>query len=286
MKDFLSRWLARPVQKPVLQAPLDLMLALHTDTGPVREHNEDCIAALNAPAAEGDRTTLVALADGMGGHQAGELASRLAVEAALRSFGQPQGTPVERLHAALAAANEAVYSQAQQDAQWQGMGTTLVLFAPTEHGGFVAWVGDSRLYLWREGVLTQITRDDTLVRGLLERGIIAASEAAAHPDASVLTQAVGTHATIPSPHVHGPVLLQAGDRVLLTSDGVHDVVSEHELATALQADSPHDAVQRIHAAALRNGANDNISIGVALMRTPQAAPPAPRSTRSDIEVST
>lgn len=290
MKALLSRWLARKAPVDEATPEFEMTLALHTDVGPVREHNEDCIAALNAPAPNGrcDRTTLVALADGMGGHQAGELASRLAVEAAMRSFGvrsQSTDAPMpERLHAALAAANQAVFQQARRGPQWQGMGTTLLLFAPTGQGGFFAWVGDSRLYLWRADGLMQLTRDDTLVRGLVERGLIDVAQAASHPDHSVLTQAVGTHVAIPAPHVHGPVDLAPGDRLLLCSDGVHDVVSDAALGRALQAASPHEAVRAIHALALHNGADDNLSIGVIHIHAPRPALHQARPTRDDIEV--
>lgn len=284
MKVFFSRRAAAAAATPPAYS---LSLALHTDAGPVREHNEDCIAALNAWVGEPreERTVLVALADGMGGHQAGEMASRLAVQAALHSFGRSlEGNDTAaRLRQALAAANAAVFEQAQQGAQWQGMGTTLVLFAPAADGAHVAWVGDSRLYHWRDGVLRCLTRDDTLVMGLLERGLIAADELARHPDHSVLTQAVGTRTAIASPHVAGPLPLALGDRFLLCSDGVHDVVSDAKLALLLALPTPHAALQAITEAALRNGANDNLSVGVVHV-APPAAPRTARDTRSEAEV--
>lgn len=300
MKAFWTRWLARPAPLAAsLAAPglaFDLHLSLYTDAGPVRARNEDFIAALDTalPGTPGARCTLVALADGMGGHQAGELASRLAVSAALRVFEQSSGgldpsaatDLAQILQAALAGANAAVYEEAQGVAQWQGMGTTLLLFVPTPHGAYCGWVGDSRLYLWRSGTLTLLTRDDTLVRGLLERGLIGAADVAQHPDHSVLTQAVGTHAEIPSPHVTGPFELGLGDRFLLCSDGVHDVVPSAELAAALQATRPHEAAHQIHQAALQNGADDNLSIGIvdiAPKATTTSSPKAPRTTRHNSE---
>ena len=286
MKDFLKRWLARAAPTSAPPLAFELSLALHSDAGPVRERNEDCIAALGGHGPDG-RGALVALADGMGGHQAGELASRLAVQAALGAFeGQAAAnrSPAQHLHDALTAANDAVYQQAQRGVQWQGMGTTLLLLAPTAAGFFVAWVGDSRLYLWRDACLTPLTRDDTLVQGLLVRGLITEGDVAKHPDRSVLTQAVGTHTRIPSPHVQGPFELRLGDRFLLCSDGVHDVVPAQELASALRAASPHEALHELHRAALRGGADDNLSIGVVdiVARPPEAR--RPRATRQDVEV--
>jgi protein phosphatase len=249
----------------------------------VRSDNEDTFVA---------EPMVFAVADGMGGHQAGELASRLAVQAALAAFESQAAVPArdmakkpaERLQDALAAANNAVYQQAQLGTEWRGMGTTLLLLAPTAAGFYVAWVGDSRLYLWRDVCLTPLTRDDTLVQGLLDRGLIAEADVARHPDRSVLTQAVGTHARIPSPHVQGPFALRLGDRFLLCSDGVHDVVPAQELASALRAASPHEALHELHLAALRGGADDNLSIGVVdiLARQPEAR--RPRATRQDVEV--
>ncbi len=287
MKAFLSRWRARPAPAPVSSTPVEIALALYTDVGPVRDHNEDCIAALNMPrpGRAGDRTALVALADGMGGHQAGELASRLAVEAALQAFAAVGGAGTDRLHAALTAANGAVHERAQLGTECQGMGTTLLLFAPGDDGAHFAWVGDSRLYRWRAGEITRLTQDDTLVMGLLSRGLIDAADVAGHPDQSVLTQAVGTHAKIPLPHVQGPIPLCVGDRFLMCSDGVHDVVADTELALALHAPLPDDAVKAIHALALRHGANDNLSIGVIHVVPPIAPSQGPRRTRTEVEVS-
>jgi len=290
MKAFLSRWRTRATPGAASAAPIEIALALYTDVGPVRDHNEDCIAALNAPwpGRPGDRTALVALADGMGGHQAGELASRLAVEAAMHAFGQLGGGTTDRLHAALDAANRAVHDQSQLAAEYEGMGTTLVLFAPSDGGAHFAWVGDSRLYRWRDGALTQLTQDDTLVAGLLSRGLIDAADIAGHPDQSVLTQAVGTHATIPSPHVQGPLELITGDRYLMCSDGIHDVVTDADLALALSATTPDEALKAIHGLALRGGADDNLSIGVIHVMPPEAAvaKPATRRTRDCTEVPT
>jgi serine/threonine protein phosphatase PrpC len=279
MKAFFSRRAARPAVRPELA--FELALALFTDTGPVRDHNEDCIASLSEPRDGADgavRTLLVALADGMGGHHAGGLASRLSVRAALQRFGSSDGDTPRRLHGALAAANAAIYDEARRRPQCEGMGTTMLLFAPTPQGACFAWVGDSRLYRWRDGQLLQLTRDDTLVRGLYDRGLIDRDGMQQHPDHSVLTQAVGTHARIPSPHVEGPVELRLGDRYLLCSDGVHDVVGDVELQRLLGAGTPQAAVRAIAAAAVANRTSDNLSVGVAHVLAP-SAPTAARRTR-------
>lgn len=286
MKAFFSRR-ARPATPPAEMA-YDVALALHTDVGPLRTLNEDCIASLNAPrdAAEGgDRTVLLALADGMGGHQAGDVASRLAVQAALQSYGsKATGTSLQdALHAALRAANMAVHAHAIDNPACAGMGTTMLLVAPTPQGLGVAWVGDTRLYRWRDGSLVQLTRDDTLVRSLVDRGLVDPADVHRHPDHSVLTQAVGTHAAIPAPHVEAPLPIAVGDRYLLCSDGVHDVIDDAGLAELLATGTPHHCAQAIAAAAWRLGTSDNLSIGV-LHVLPPAAPAPARRTRHGEEV--
>ena len=289
MKRLFSRWRGRALGQTAAQADFAIDLALFTDVGPVREHNEDCIAALNAPrrGERSDRTALVALADGMGGHQAGELASRLAVETALRVYGEaPRSSPADRLLLALVAANTAVYLRSLSAPELQGMGTTLLLFAPGDDGAYCAWVGDSRLYRWRAGAMAQITRDDTVVRELVERGLVDARTAADHPDHSVLTQALGTQATLSDLHVFGPIDIAVGDRFLLCSDGIHDVVSSEQLAQALASTCARSAVDGIHHLALENHANDNLSIGVARVEAPRPMPSAARRTAVDVEVLT
>lgn len=283
--------------------------ALRSETGPVRDHNEDRVAALNRARGEAQRTALVVLADGMGGHSAGDVASRVAVQAALAQFGEPAddvapaarpqrerrpGTDrhdgrslAQRLHEALAAANDAVQAAARAEPAHAGMGTTLLLLAFGSHGAWVGWVGDSRLYRWRDGAVEQLTRDDTVVMDLHDAGLLDGVAVATHPDRSVLTQAVGTQRAIPRPHVRGPIDYRHGDRFLLCSDGLHDVLPAPAIAEALAADSAGAAVERLHRLALARRSDDNLSSAVVRIVCPPGAALGtrpPRPTRDALEV--
>lgn len=315
---------ATPAPWPAAQAPRDWCsdTALHSETGPVRGHNEDRVGALETRVDGQRRTTLVALADGMGGHRAGDVASRVAVQAALDAFaagevgrpaagevgtpaagevgspaagergtagaGEPGAAPVvpttlaARLHAALAAANAAVQDAARGAPQHAGMGTTLLLLAFGPHGAWVGWVGDSRAYRWRAGALEQLTRDDTVVMDLVDAGLLDPPQRATHPDRSVLTQAVGTQRTIPRPHVRGPIDFAADDRFLLCSDGVHDVLTPEAIAEALAAPRAHAAVEQLHALALARRSDDNLSTAVVRIAPAERRARTVSRTRSDL----
>ena len=239
--------------------------SLISDAGPVRSNNEDYLLAMSQPIAglATERTCLVALADGMGGHLAGETASRIAVETSINLHRQPSSSnTARRLLSALEHANLSVYEHAQTSAEFEGMGTTLVLLALTDAGAYCAWVGDSRLYRWRGGQLEQLTRDDTLVRELLEQGIIQAHEAQGHPDRSVLSQALGTKPSLRRLNLIGPIDMVVGDCFMMCSDGLHDVVPEERLAEVLAIDDSRAACQELLRQAVLHHADDNISAAV------------------------
>lgn len=296
MKTWMQRWRRQPGRADPAEACLPMHVCLASDAGPVRPHNEDRIAARMAPIAGSadESLSLVVLADGMGGHRGGQVASALAVQACMQAFhaGGPAADGAARrrqdaLHPslleALRAANRRIWERAGAEPALQGMGTTLVLFAPQGTSGHVAWVGDSRLYRWRDGDLQCLTRDDTLVMGMLDRGLIDADQALHHPDHAVLTQAVGTHAEIPAPHVAGPFDLREGDRLLLCSDGVHDVLDTAVLAQALAHATPEAAAQQLLALALQHGTTDNVTVGVVVVGARQRGAAPARRTRTDLE---
>jgi len=221
-----------------------------TDTGRVRQANEDAVLAVDS---------LFAVADGMGGHQAGEVASHLALEALANAFDSP-GTEV--LVAAVEQANLAVVERAATDPGLAGMGTTLCAMALVDIGArdaiAVVNVGDSRLYLLSDGVLHQITEDHSLVATLQRQGRITAAEAAVHPQRNILTRALG---------IDGTVLVDSwemvpvvGDRYLLCSDGLFNEVDESRIAAALRrlADPTEASLELIRLANEAAG-RDNIS---------------------------
>lgn len=285
--NLLKPWASRPRATP-LEAPprrLRTELAIFSETGPVRSTNEDCVRARHArrTADTEDRLEVVALADGMGGHAGGAVASALAVSAALASC-TAAGAPADlrqRLLQALRAAHHAVRAAAQQDDALAGMGTTLVLLVPGNgFGSHVAWVGDSRLYRWRAGDVQQITRDDTVVMDLLDYGLLLPEQAASHPERSVLSQALGTHRSPPRLHLLGPLDDEPGDRYLLCSDGVHDVLPKPLLAQLLALPTAQAIADALLAQALLEGSDDNLSAAV-IRLLPSAPAPRAADTRHD-----
>ncbi|ALG83258.1 PP2C family protein-serine/threonine phosphatase [Gordonia phthalatica] len=224
-----------------------------SDRGLVRSNNEDSVYA-------GAR--LLALADGMGGHAAGEVASQLVIEA-LRPLDndEPGGDLLSALERATADGNNAIAAQVAKQPELDGMGTTLtaILFAGSRIG--LCHVGDSRGYLYRDGQLSQITRDDTFVQSLVDEGRITAEQAHTHPQRSLIMRALTGQEVEPTLIMREA---RAGDRYLLCSDGLSDVVSDETLADTLGSIEDHKAcADRLIELALRSGGPDNVTVVVA-----------------------
>lgn len=218
-----------------------------TDTGNVRAVNQDQLLA------DGD---LVAVADGMGGHRAGEVASRLAVETLRDAF--VADPTAEGLVAAVHAANAAVWERSESDLDLRGMGTTLVAVALVGASLAVVNVGDSRAYLLQDGRLRRLTSDHSLVAELVRAGQISEDEARTHPRRNILTQVIGAAPEL-EPYV-GEAVPQRGARLLLCSDGLFNELDEPQIAAILAAEpDPTDAAARLVAAAKQAGGTDNIT---------------------------
>jgi PPM family protein phosphatase len=231
---------------------LVLRYSARSDRGLVRQNNQDSVYA-------GPR--LLALADGMGGHAAGEVASKLVIAALVPlDDDEPGDDLLGELAEATAQGNDAITELVAEEPDLDGMGTTLtaVLFAGSRLG--MVHVGDSRAYLFRDGVLTQITRDDTFVQSLIDEGRITEDEAASHPQRSLLLRALTGHDVEPALTVREA---RSGDRYLLCSDGLSGVVSAETLADALTIPDPQDCSDRLIELALKGGGPDNVTCIVA-----------------------
>ncbi|MFC5136653.1 PP2C family protein-serine/threonine phosphatase [Actinomycetospora rhizophila] len=231
---------------------LVLRYSARSDRGLVRQNNQDSVYA-------GPR--LLALADGMGGHAAGEVASKLVIAALVPlDDDEPGDDLLGELAEATAQGNDAITELVAEEPDLDGMGTTLtaVLFAGSRLG--MVHVGDSRAYLFRDGVLTQITRDDTFVQSLIDEGRITEDEAASHPQRSLLLRALTGHDVEPALTVREA---RSGDRYLLCSDGLSGVVSAETLAEALTIADPQDCSDRLIELALKGGGPDNVTCIVA-----------------------
>ncbi|MEU4402379.1 PP2C family protein-serine/threonine phosphatase [Micromonospora orduensis] len=226
-----------------------------SDRGLIRSGNQDALHA---------GTWLVAVADGMGGMAAGDLASALTIDAvAPLDVETPEDALVAALQGGIALATARIRQAVAEDPERQGMGTTLtaLLFARTGSCLALAHVGDSRAYLFREGVLKQVTRDDTFVQLLVDQGVITADQASSHPRRAVVTQALQGEEVSPS---YATMVPRAGDRWLLCSDGLSNVVRPDTLAEVLTDYPDRSAcVGKLIDLALHAGAPDNVTVVVA-----------------------
>lgn len=259
------------------------MIRLHaaglTDVGQVRTGNEDAMHV-------GD--SVFAVADGMGGHAAGEIASALALRPIIeldgRVFGDDQQAR-RALEDAVVQANRRVVEAAETDNTLQGMGTTLTAALFEGRRLHVAHVGDSRAYLLRQGRVTQLTRDHTFVQQLIDDGTITEAEAATHPHRSVVTRAIGASAEV---EIDLETLdLASGDAVLLCSDGLSGVVDDDHIAELMTSDrTPEQTVTALVRRANENGGPDNITAVLLTMMSDREPTPAPVDDDAADEVET
>ena len=216
-----------------------------TDIGLHRSTNEDAFVA---------EPPLFAVADGMGGAQAGEVASRLALDSLVEALGADDDLP-----AAAGAANQAVYGQSRSDRSHSGMGTTLTAVRLSDDGLRFVHVGDSRLYLWRDERLTQVTDDHSLVGEMVRSGHLTREAADTHPQRSILSRALGTEPGVEIDS--GELELRAGDALLLCTDGLYSMITEETVAAVLAAvDDPARVARRLVSEAKSGGGHDNITV--------------------------
>jgi protein phosphatase len=231
-----------------------------TDTGRQREANEDSYFS---------RSPLFAVADGMGGAQAGEVASRMAVEAFER-VDESEATPEDLLRRTAQDANREIFELAQGDSSRSGMGTTLT--AALLHGDEISFghVGDSRAYVFRDGRLRQITNDHSLVEELRRQGKLTRDQAAEHPQRSVITRALGPEPTVDVDTV--TFSARPGDVFLLCSDGLTTMLDDEDVAAVLdRGEDLERTAQRLVRAANERGGRDNITVVLFRLETADAA---------------
>lgn len=253
--------------------------AMRTDTGAVRPHNEDFVAYIAPPRGDPAAAcgSLMLVADGMGGHAAGEVASELAVTTVRRVFYQLPGSVPHVLASAFMAANRAILDWSESKPECRGMGTTCTAIAIRDDKAWLAHVGDSRAYHWRDGVMTQLSDDQTLVAQMVREGKLTPEEAQNSPISNVILQALGSHAEIAPVVWSEPIQLAAGDVLLLCSDGLTGVVSDATIAQQIERLPPDEACEALIRTALAAGAPDNVSVGVFRMVSQTERPAASQS---------
>lgn len=229
-----------------------------TDIGRVRENNEDKYEFFLAESDSdlASKGHLFVVCDGMGGHEAGQIASELACKTFIDVYrNHPSDDPAVAARAAVAASNRFINDVARAVPSRKGMGTTLSALLVVQGRGYVVQVGDSRAYLWRSGGCEQLTTDHTWVEETVRAGLMNREDAEKHPYKHVITRALGTEQTVEPDLI--PVDLEVGDTFFLCSDGVTNHVGNGRVGEILGASTPSEAAWRLVGEALVGGGSDN-----------------------------
>ena len=241
-----------------------------TDVGLVRSSNQDYFGAY-----AGKFGHLVVVCDGMGGHEGGEEASRIAVQAIKEHFEHlgEQYNPTVELTQAISSAHDHIVQQAQQDKSKEGMGTTAVVLLVKNEEAYTAHVGDSRIYLYRGGQVHQLTKDHSLVQQMVDAKMIAPEEARDHPKKNVIVKALGAGQRNYQPDVSAPISLFRHDKFMLCTDGLTAYLSPDEMGQAMGKNTPQHACSVLVKTAKERGGEDNITVQVVEILQGKRLPP-------------
>ncbi|WP_321473604.1 Stp1/IreP family PP2C-type Ser/Thr phosphatase [uncultured Paludibaculum sp.] len=278
MMSWLSKWTAKPEPSGDMPPTDPPLASLLSDTGCHRQLNEDSARIVRA----GERGLLLVVADGMGGHKAGEVASQTAVEMIEQEYRSARGTPGEALAKAFQRAHREILNLAAHDPSLKGMGTTCTALAIVHREAWAAHVGDSRLYLIRDGGIYQLSEDHTQCMELVRQGAMTLAEAHKHEDRNVLCRAMGTRPDLDAMTWPEPLPVQAGDCFLLCSDGLHDLVTNAEIRGVVAGSDTQEACQKLVQMARDRGGYDNITVAIA--RIPTAEQPEAMKPTRQLEV--
>jgi len=267
MQEITAEFSAEELGGTIPDEPLRIVprvkFVARSEIGHARENNEDKFDFYE-PDEEpllAARGSVYLVCDGMGGHNAGQIASELAAKQFLHAYYHLGGTAQEAARHAILQAHHYIAEMASKIPSRYGMGTTLTALILKQNEGILAHVGDSRCYRLREGAFEQLSRDHTLVAHLVEQGILTPEQARYHPQRNVIRQAVGV--ADPSEPLEPDIetfALQVGDLYLLCSDGLTDMVDDAEIEAILRNEPPTRAAWRLVDRALANGGRDNITV--------------------------
>ncbi len=247
---FVHRSPEQPKSKAEENLPAGILSAFRTDVGKVRANNQD------APIVS-EKLRLYGVADGMGGHKGGEVASTSARDDLLREL-EGKTPSVAALSGAIEEVNRQIYHQQEHDDALTGMGTTLSVLWMSDNFVYIGHVGDSRVYLLRDGEFKQMTLDHSLVEQLVREGVLTEEEAQNHPMRNIITRAIGTDES-----VEVDVVVEErrkGDLWLACSDGLHGLVDDCQMRDALRQYAPEKAADVLLKAALDAGGRDNVTL--------------------------
>ena len=245
--------------------PGNIKAVVVSDLGNIRTNNED-MGLFFKVADEGllrEKGYMLIVADGMGGHQAGEVASRMATDIISHEYFKQNGAVEKNLAKVLALANKTIFEKASSSDTHKGMGTTSTVLVVIDKAVYYAHVGDSRAYIQKDNSITQITSDHTYVQELVNSGDITAEEAATHPKRNILTNAMGTKPDMRIDTGKCEYLLEENDRLLLCSDGLYDYLNSNEIKEILIANDIKKAADIMIQQAKARGGHDNITVVIA-----------------------
>jgi serine/threonine protein phosphatase PrpC len=246
----------------------EVQASLQTDVGCHREVNEDCGRFIQPGDSEllESKGVLLIVADGMGGHSAGEVASNLAVNWISRAYYDDSREPQAALTDAVQQANRTIFETAQGDENLRGMGTTCTALVLQNGSAIAAHVGDSRLYLVRDEAIYLMTEDHSAVMEMVKRGLISLEAARHHPDKNIILRALGSQPEVEVSTWEQPFPVREGDAFLLCSDGLYDLVEDDEIRQTVLSGSPLSACEKLIALAKSRGGHDNITVGIVSLR--------------------
>lgn len=250
----------KPTSSPRVEPTI--RVALRSHVGRVRPENQDFVLITNEDEYRPEKGRLMIVADGMGGHRGGATASRMSATIVKTEYLAADGKDVGKaLRAALDKANLAIYEESQSKIELRGMGTTCSVLVIRGREAHVAHVGDSRIYFIRDGAITQLTDDHSLVATMVREGLLTSREAEVHPRRNVLQRSMGVMAEIEADLIP-PFEVRTGDTFVTCSDGLHGLVKPEEILEL--ASQPVDkAVDDLVERALSRGAPDNVTVIVA-----------------------
>lgn len=266
-----SSQLKPTAESNAIPAAFDVEASCLTDRGRVRPINEDtgCAVVPDDAALRSRKGALLVVADGMGGHQGGSLASSLAVETVLGHYYADSAQPAQALPAAVQAANRAVLEHARTQANLAGMGTTCTAVAVVEGLAWVAYVGDTRLYLVRGGGAYRMTQEHSATMEMVKRGLLTLREADRHEERNVILRAVGTRERLEVSTWEEAFPLRAGDSLVVCSDGMYAGIADQEIADiCARCRAAADACAEFVQVALERDGSDNITVAVLRVLAP------------------
>lgn len=269
---------------PAMFSGFELDAQIVSDLGCVRANNED--AGRIVRASDGDRCSrmLLVVADGMGGHNAGEIASATAISVIEAAYEQMRNEPAEQLKEALETANKAIHQKSMQKSETEGMGTTCTALLLQDGYAYSAHVGDSRIYLIRKNAIYLMTEDHSAVMELVKRGELSLEEARRHPDKNVVTRCLGTRPQVEVSAWSEPLRLQPDDHFLLCSDGLYDQVNDEEICAIVAPRTAAAACEELVRITKERGAPDNVTVAVVGFKPVGSAGPSGSRKTRQIEV--